>query len=101
VSTVINDNGARPCVSIAEICKATFLLTMQSERGLLPCVWVTPGRHVSWSEDTCRAAPCSSSSLSHFSAKLEVRHAPLALAPRMIARQRLSLSNTQPTLGDM
>jgi hypothetical protein len=100
VSTVINDNSPRPCAATAEICKATCLLTMQSERGLLPCVWVIPGRHVSWSEDTCRAAPRSSSSLSHSNAKLEVRHAPLALAPRMIASPEAeSIKHTAHTRG--
>ena len=78
-------DSPRACVSSAEICKTARLLTMQCERGLLPCVWVIPGRHVSWSEDTCREAPplSLSSSVSHFNARLEARPVPLALAPRM------------------
>jgi len=75
--------GPRACTSTAEICEAARLLTMQCERGFLPCVWVTPGRHASWSEETCRVAPPLSSSVSHFNARLEARNAPLALAPRM------------------
>jgi hypothetical protein len=76
-------DGPRAAVSSAEICKAARLLTMQCERGLLPCVWLIPGRHVSWSEDTCREVPPLSSSVSHFNARLEARPVPLALAPRM------------------
>jgi hypothetical protein len=76
------------------------LLTMQSERGLLPCVWMIPGHHVSRSEDTCRAPPRLSSSLSHSSAKLESSQAPLALAPRMIASlEAESIEHTALTRG--
>lgn len=59
-------------------------LAYGAERGLLPCVWVIPGRHVSWLEDTCRQRLVWPSSGSHSNAKLQARHATLALAPRMI-----------------